>query len=117
VERRVADGVMKVRLAQGSCEMEVPLSVAKEGSVVQIAIRAGDILVANEMLHGISARNILPGTLRSLEPQGSMVVAVVDAGAKFNVHLTPGAVRALKLRPQLPVWLIVKTHSCHLVTE
>jgi molybdate transport system ATP-binding protein len=117
VERRVADGVMKVRLTQGSCEMEVPLSVAKEGSVVQIAIRAGDILVANEMPHGISARNILPGTLRSLEPQGSMVVAVVDAGAKFNVHLTPGAVRALKLRPQLPVWLIVKTHSCHLVTE
>jgi len=38
-------------------------------------------------------------------------------GAQFNVHLTPGAVRALKLRAQLAVWLIVKTHSCHLVGE
>ena len=69
------------------------------------------------MPRGISARNILAGTLRSLEPQGSTVVAVVDAGAQFNVHLTPGAVRALKLRAQLAVWLIVKTHSCHLVGE
>ena len=117
LERRVADGVMKVRLAEGSCEWEVPLSAAREGSSVQIAIRAGDILVANEMPRGISARNILAGTLRSLEPQGSTVVAVVDAGAQFNVHLTPGAVRALKLRAQLAVWLIVKTHSCHLVGE
>jgi molybdate transport system ATP-binding protein len=117
VERRVADGVMKIRLTQSLCELEVPLSVAKEGSSVQIAIRAGDILVANETPHGISARNILPGTLQSLEPRGSMVVAVIDAGAKFNVHLTPGAVRALKLRPQVAVWLIVKTHSCHLVGE
>jgi len=116
-ERRVADGVMKVRLAQSSCELEVPLGAATEGSSVQIAIRAGDILLANEIPRGLSARNILPGTLRSLEPQGSMVVAVVDAGVKFNVHITPEAVRALKLRSQLAVWLIVKTHSCHLVGE
>jgi molybdate transport system ATP-binding protein len=117
LERRVADGVMKVRLAQSSCELEVPLSAAKEGISVQIAIRAGDILLANEIPRGLSARNILPGTLRSLEPQGSMMVAVVDAGARFNVHITPEAVRALKLRSQLAVWLIVKTHSCHLVGE
>lgn len=116
-ERRVADGVMKVKLPQGACELEVPLGAANEGSAVQIAIRAGDILVATEQPRGLSARNILPGVLQSLEPQGTMVVAVVAAGATFTVHLTPGAVRALKLRPQLALWLIIKTHSCHLVAE
>src|SRR2546430_15403693 len=44
-----------------------------------------------------------------------MVIARVDCGVIFVVHVTPGAVRALELTAGRRVWLVLKTHSCHLV--
>jgi hypothetical protein len=41
----------------------------------------------------------------------------VDCGVGFIVHLTPGAARTLELTPGCRVWLVLKTHSCHLVEE
>jgi hypothetical protein len=35
----------------------------------------------------------------------------------FLVHVTPGALRVLNLAPGQRVWLVIKTHSCHLVEE
>jgi hypothetical protein len=43
------------------------------------------------------------------------VIARVDCGAKFVVHITPGAVRTLGLSAGQKAWLVLKTHSCHLV--
>jgi len=115
VEHRPADGVMRVSLNNAACEIEVPLGDAAPGTEVRVAIRAGDILVATEPPHFLSARNILPGTIESLEIPGTMATLRVKAGAMFLVHVTPGAVRALDLAPGLFVWLVIKTHSCHLV--
>jgi molybdate transport system ATP-binding protein len=114
-EHRAADGVMRVSLEHAACEIEIPLGDAAPGTEVRVAIRAGDILVATEPPHFLSARNILPGTIESLETRGTMVSLRVKAGASFVVHVTPGAVRALDLSPGLLVWLVIKTHSCHLV--
>jgi molybdate transport system ATP-binding protein len=80
-----------------------------------VAIRAGDILLATDRPHGLSARNVIEGRILSLEQRGTMVVARVDCGVTFIVHITPGAVRTLKLSAGRPVWLVLKTHSCHLV--
>jgi molybdate transport system ATP-binding protein len=115
VEHRPADGVMRVSLDHAACEIEIPLGAAEPGSEVRVAIRAGDILVATEPPHFLSARNILPGTIESLDTRGTMVALRVKAGASFQVHVTPGAVRALDLSPGLLVWLVIKTHSCQLV--
>jgi molybdate transport system ATP-binding protein len=115
VEHRLADGVMRVSLDHAACEIEIPLGDAEPGSEVRVAIRAGDILIATEPPHFLSARNILPGTIVSLEKRGTMVAIQVKAGTHFQVHVTPGAVRALDLSPGLLVWLVIKTHSCHLV--
>ena len=115
LDLREADGVMRVRLAESSCEIEVPLGYAATGSRVQVAVRAGDILLATERPHGLSARNVLEGRILSLEQRGTMVVARVDCGVTFIVHITPGAVRALELSAGHRVWLVLKTHSCHLV--
>ena len=115
VEHCPADGVMRVSLDHAACEIEIPLGNAAPGAKVRVAIRAGDILVATEPPHFLSARNILPGAIESLETRGAMVALRVKAGATFIVHVTPGAVRALALAPGLLVWLVIKTHSCHLV--
>ena len=114
--RRAADGVMLCRLGGGPAELEVPVGMADVGASVRIAIRAGDILLATEEPRGLSARNVLRGTLESLSHQGATVVAAVRAGERFVVHLTPGAVRSLDLRLNMTVWIVIKTHSCRIVS-
>jgi molybdate transport system ATP-binding protein len=115
VHLRESDGVMRVRLGESMCEIEVPLAHAGVGDRVEVAIRAGDILLATERPRGLSARNTLEGEIVSLERRGAMCVARVDCGVMFIVHITPGAVRALELSAGKPVWLVLKTHSCHFV--
>jgi molybdate transport system ATP-binding protein len=114
---REPDGVMRVRLAGSETELEVPLGYASAGNRVHIAIRAGDILLATQRPQGLSARNILEGRIDSLELLGPTVVCSVIAGAIFRVHVTPGALRALELAVGRSVWLVIKTHSCHLVED
>jgi len=115
LDLREADGVMRVKLGESACEIEVPLGYAAVGSRVQIAVRAGDILLATERPRGLSARNVMEGRILSLEQRGTMVMARVDCGVIFVAHITPGAVRALELTTNRRVWLVLKTHSCHLV--
>jgi molybdate transport system ATP-binding protein len=114
---RESDGVMRVRLADSSCEIEVPLGHPKPGDHVRVAIRAGDILLATERPSGLSARNVLEGKIISLERRGAIIIARVDCGVEFIVHVTPGAERDLQLATGKPVWLVLKTHSCHLVAD
>jgi molybdate transport system ATP-binding protein len=115
LDLREPDGVMRVRLENSPCEIEVPLGHAAPGDHVRVAIRAGDILLASEPPHALSARNVLEGTILSLEKQSAVVVARVDCGAIFTVHVTPGATRALELAAEKKVWLVLKTYSCHFV--
>lgn len=113
---RPVDGVMRVVLPPSECALEIPLAAVNSGAKIQIAIRAGDILLAGEQPRSLSARNILPGTIESLEPRGTLVIVHVNVGVSFVVHVTPGAVRSLNLRQGSAVWLVLKTHSCHFVS-
>ena len=117
VDLREADGVMRVRLSESACDIEVPLGYAAAGDRVRVAIRAGDILLASTQPYDLSARNRIEGHILALEPRGTLVRARVDCGVEFIVHLTPGAVRSLNLEAGRRVWLVIKTHSCHLVEE
>ncbi len=117
VDLREADGVMRVRLKESLCEIEVPLGYATPGDRVVVAIRAGDILLATAPPHGLSARNVIEGRIVALETRGTLVRARVDCGVEFIVHLTPGATRSLELAEGRRVWLVLKTHSCHFAQE
>jgi molybdate transport system ATP-binding protein len=120
-ELREADGVMRVRLEESVCEIETPLGYAAVGSAIKVAIRAGDILLATELPHGLSARNVIAGKIISLEQRGVMFIARVttqgNGGVVFTVHLTPGAKRSLELDANRAVWLVLKTYSCHVLDE
>ncbi len=110
-----AQGTMLCRLRGNHLDLEVPLTDAAPGSFVRIAVRAGDIMMASERPRGLSARNTFEGRLVELRRAGVTVVAMVDSGVTFEVHLTPGAVEELKLAPGKKVWLVLKTYSCSLV--
>ena len=107
-------GTMTCRLAD-SLNLETPLVKAAEGSRLRIGVRAGDILLATQKPVGLSARNTLSGKVISLTQRDVMVVAKVNCGIEFEVHLTLAARDSLALRIGSEVWLIVKTHSCHLM--
>ena len=115
VDLREADGVMRVRLDGSHREIEVPLGFSAVGHKVCVAVRAGDILLATQPPQGLSARNVMEGRIVALETRGVLTQLRVDCGTSFLVHVTPSAVRALELAPGQRVWLVLKTHSCHLV--
>jgi molybdate transport system ATP-binding protein len=95
--------------------LETPLVHAEVGSLLRVGIRAGDILLAITRPVGLSARNVIPGRLVSLERRDVIVSARVNCGVEMEVHLTLAARDALELVPGREVWLVLKTHSCHLM--
>lgn len=101
----------------GRVQLETPLVRAEVGSHLRVGIRAGDILLATRAPEGLSARNVLAGKILSLARHDVIIAARVDCGAEFEVHLTLAARDALQLSEGREVWLIVKTHSCHLMAS
>jgi molybdate transport system ATP-binding protein len=108
-------GTMMCQLDGGPTQLEVPLGRAEAGAAVRVAIRAGDIILATEQPHGLSARNTLRGKIVSLRREGVTVIVMVEACQTFEVHLTPVSADDLKLMEGAQVWMVVKTYSCNLV--
>ena len=110
-------GTMLCRLDGTETQLEVPLGHAAPGDRVRIAIRAGDIIIASEQPHNLSARNVFQAQVLSIRREGVRVVVMLKAGATFEAHLTPAAIEALQLEPEKQVWLVIKTYSCNLVAS
>jgi molybdate transport system ATP-binding protein len=108
-------GTMRCRIAESDVELETPLVRAEVGSTLLVGIRAGDILLATVQPAGLSARNIISGRVLSVVQRDVIVVVRVNCGVEMEVHLTLAARDSLELQPGREVWLIVKTHSCHLM--
>jgi len=108
-------GTMLCRLGNDGRELEVPLAHAEVGAQVRVAIRAGDIIIAGERPHALSARNTFEGRIVDIKREGIKVMVDVDAGVLFEVHITPSAREELQLEPNKRVWLVIKTYSCNLV--
>ena len=108
-------GTMTCRISDTNVSLEVPLSRVDSASPVRVGIRAGDILVSTLLPQGLSARNVIPGSVVSLRQQDATAIAEVDCGARFTVHLTPGARNSLGLEVGKSLWLVVKTYSCHVL--
>jgi molybdate transport system ATP-binding protein len=108
-------GTMLCQLDGSATQLEVPLGHAEPCARVRIAIRAGDIMLASEHPQGLSARNAFQGRVLSTRREGVRAVVTIEAGATFEVHLTPGAIDSLRIEAGKEVWLVIKTYSCNLV--
>ena len=110
-------GTMTCRVAGDGVPvvLETPLVRGGVGSALRVGIRAGDILLATAPPVGLSARNVIPGRIASIEQRDVIVSARVKCRVEMEVHLTLAARDALQLAPGREVWLVIKTHSCHLM--
>jgi molybdate transport system ATP-binding protein len=111
-----AGGTMHVRVGPHGPDLEVPIANIPIGSSIQVGIRAGDILVARERPHGLSALNIIDASLECSRQEGPTMVADMRAtsGVTIVVHLTPRAYERLDLHRGERVWLAIKSYSCRI---
>lgn len=108
-------GTMTCLIAGSEVQLETPLVKAEMGSILRVGIGAGDVLLATSHPVGLSARNIIRGKIVSLSQRDVIVTAKVNCGVEVDVHLTLAARDSLELQPGREVWLVIKTHSCHLL--
>jgi molybdate transport system ATP-binding protein len=101
----------------GPVVLETPIVRAGVGSTLRLGIRAGDILLATSRPTGLSARNLIPGRVTDVEQRDVIISTRVNCGVEMEVHLTLAARDALQLAAGREVWLVIKTHSCHLMAD
>jgi len=114
VESDAQAGRSTVRLQSGE-EIFIPYLPQPPNHPLQIRIGVDDIIVATRNPEGISAGNVLPGTIRTIDFLDGQAMLTVFAGEEFYVRLTAAAVSKLDLRDDSRVFLIMKTRSFHLL--
>jgi molybdate transport system ATP-binding protein len=107
----------RVRLTGGAgavLTVAVP-DVAPRGESVLVGVSATDILLATEPPRGLSARNVLPATVREIRDfeHHALVTAALEAGGPtLTVEVTEATPARLGLVPGAPVFLVVKATAC-----
>ncbi|MER9294829.1 molybdenum ABC transporter ATP-binding protein [Mesorhizobium sp. M0510] len=100
-------------LGSAAGELRVPRLAMKTGTPVRIRIRARDVMIATEKPRGLSALNILPGTITAMSPgEGPAVEVGIDCnGATVLARITEQSRQALKLHLGGKVFAVIKTVS------
>ena len=108
--RDAAHGLATIRLAGGAALL-VPGAAVSPGETVRLRIPARDVLVATVRPEGLSALNILEGTIAAIEPDGEGMVnlRIACGGDVVRARITEFSVERLGLAPGRPVHAVVKT--------
>ena len=77
---------------------------------------AADPLLAVSPPGPTSARNVIEGTVCSVEPDGSGVLVVVETPHRLSVSVTPSAVGELGLEVGKRVYLLIKASALRCLT-
>ncbi|RYJ00626.1 MAG: molybdenum ABC transporter ATP-binding protein, partial [Acetobacteraceae bacterium] len=105
-----ARGLTRLGFAGG--ELVAPLRPGlAPGDRLRVRLRARDLAVATEPPRGISMHNILPCTLRGIDPAGEVEVFLRLAVGETPLlaRVTRDTVDRLALRPGMPLWALVKS--------
>jgi molybdate transport system ATP-binding protein len=106
-------GATRLRLDAGPI-LTVPLLEHPPGTPVLVEVRADDILLARGPVSGLSARNLIAGTVERIVPHGPEAEVLVRTGeAAWIVSLVAPAVEDLALYLGLSVYMVIKARSCH----
>ena len=111
------EGTMVCADLTDTVRLAVPVATsAQPGDQVTIGIRSGDVILAREEPVGLSARNLLSGTVASVEPRAPGFDVSLDCGGvRIVAHVTRSAVDALTLRPGVSAWAVLKASSCYVL--
>jgi molybdate transport repressor ModE-like protein/molybdopterin-binding protein len=105
-----AESVAWLRVPKGRLAARL-WGAARKGDRVKVEIRPEEILLCVSPPGLVSARNVLPGRVRSLRAVPEGVYVTVDAAPRLVAMLTRNAVRDLSLARGRPVYAVVKASS------
>ncbi|MGH7094976.1 MAG: TOBE domain-containing protein, partial [Stellaceae bacterium] len=102
-------GLTLLRTAAG--ELTVPRLDLPAGTALRVRIRARDVMIALAPPEGLSALNVLPGTIAELgRGDGPIVEIRLDcAGEPLIARLTRRSVETLGLAPGRRVYAVIKS--------
>jgi len=108
-EHDVRFGLTTLRSAAG--DLRVPYIDMRLGAQLRVRIRARDVMIALERPRGLSALNILPGTVAEIsDAEGASVEMRLDCGGEALIaRLTKRSVEALGLVPGRQVYAVIKS--------
>ena len=108
-EHDVRFGLTTLRSAAG--DLRVPYIDMRLGAQLRVRIRARDVMIALEPPRGLSALNILPGTVAEIgEAEGASVEMRLDCGGEALIaRLTKRSVETLGLVPGRQVYAVIKS--------
>lgn len=99
----------------GSKTILIPQVERPVSSKLFVSIRATDILIATERPNGISARNILEGTINSFELVENGVLVGTLAGRPLFTKISLEAQSNLELKVGKQVFLIIKSSAINIL--
>jgi molybdate transport system ATP-binding protein len=109
-------GATLLRLDDGPT-LVVPRIERPPGAAVGVEVLAEEILLARGPVEGLSARNVIAGTVERVLGHGADAeVLVRTGGLRWVVSVVEPAVAALALQPGAEVRLIIKARSCRVTT-
>ncbi|MGC2415060.1 MAG: molybdenum ABC transporter ATP-binding protein [Stellaceae bacterium] len=104
-----AFGLTTLRAAAG--DLRVPYLDLPVGAALRVRIRARDVMIAIQPPEGLSALNVLPGTVVEIgRADGPIVEMRLNcAGEALVARLTRRSVETLGLAPGRPVYAVIKS--------
>jgi molybdate transport system ATP-binding protein len=111
VARHHDDGLSE--LDAGGIPLFLPRLAQAPGSTLRVRIAAHDVILSRIRPEGLSALNILPGSIREIRPgEGpGAIVALDTAAGRVLARITRRSATALGLEPGTRVYAIIKTVS------
>lgn len=108
--RDTAHGLATIRL-DGGAAILVPGAAVSPGETVRMRIPARDVMVATVRPEGLSALNILEGTVEGIEPdrEGMASIRIACGGDSIRARITALSVERLGLAPGRAVHAVIKT--------
>lgn len=98
-------------LKVGDAIMFTPETRRGPGEKVMVSIRAGDVILADEIPSRMSARNKIRSMIREIHVLGSRVLIYADIGTQVIVEITEASLNDLGLKVGEDIYLIIKTNS------
>jgi molybdate transport system ATP-binding protein len=115
VEAHEAGGETRLRLLDGP-PLIVPALNRPVGARLAVEVRAEDVLLARGPIQGLSARNLITGTVDRIVPHGAEAeVLIRTGGITWIASVVAPAVAALGMAAGAEVSLIIKARSCHVL--
>jgi molybdate transport system ATP-binding protein len=110
VGRAAQSGLAQVKIGGNVLQIQ---SAAAAGTRLRVQLLARDLILAVQEPRGLSVRNVLTGRILSMSADDahSDLVQIDIGGPSLIARVTRAASMELGLRPDLKIWILVKTVS------